>query len=95
MSAQKTILVPITLSIVVHYDPEPDPEYRARRPFTAEQKRILEQWFFEHSYDPYPNEIEKRDLVSQTGLTKDQISTWFTNTRRRKLPDFNINEFIQ
>ena len=32
----------------------------------------------------YPNELEKKELSKQTGLSMSQVSTWFINTRNRK-----------
>ncbi|KAE8712656.1 BEL1-like homeodomain protein 11 [Hibiscus syriacus] len=44
---------------------------------------ILRSWLFEHFLHPYPTDSEKLMLASQTGLTKNQISNWFTNARVR------------
>ncbi|KAB8291539.1 hypothetical protein EYC80_006340 [Monilinia laxa] len=47
---------------------------------------ILTGWFVNHLDHPYPNEEEKQLLMRQTGLQLNQISNWFINARRRKLP---------
>ncbi|CAD6444953.1 d8a4d969-8539-42df-98b8-1480dba42e05 [Sclerotinia trifoliorum] len=47
---------------------------------------ILTAWFINHLEHPYPNEEEKQLLMRQTGLQLNQISNWFINARRRKLP---------
>ncbi|QSZ29197.1 hypothetical protein DSL72_003708 [Monilinia vaccinii-corymbosi] len=47
---------------------------------------ILTGWFVNHLDHPYPNEEEKQVLMRQTGLQLNQISNWFINARRRKLP---------
>jgi hypothetical protein len=46
---------------------------------------LLKDWLLspEHFANPYPTEAEKRDLVEQTGLSMRQLSTWFTNARKR------------
>jgi hypothetical protein len=33
--------------------------------------------------NPYPNIIEKRELMESTGLSLDQICVWFSNQRVR------------
>ncbi|ESZ89992.1 hypothetical protein SBOR_9622 [Sclerotinia borealis F-4128] len=47
---------------------------------------VLTAWFINHLEHPYPNEEEKQLLMRQTGLQLNQISNWFINARRRKLP---------
>ncbi|KAI9641425.1 homeodomain super [Ciborinia camelliae] len=47
---------------------------------------ILNAWFSSHLDHPYPNEEVKQLLMRQTGLQLNQISNWFINARRRKLP---------
>ncbi|CAH9067788.1 unnamed protein product [Cuscuta epithymum] len=44
---------------------------------------ILRAWLFEHFLHPYPDDLEKLMLASQTGLTKNQVSNWFINARVR------------
>ena len=43
---------------------------------------ILNEWFFKHSSNPYPNPTEKTQLVVLTGLDKKQVTVWFANARR-------------
>ncbi|KAK9470129.1 homeobox KN domain-containing protein [Dipodascopsis tothii] len=50
---------------------------------------ILRAWLEEHLQHPYPTEEEKNMLMMKTGLTMNQISNWFINARRRKLPTIN------
>ncbi|APA15106.1 hypothetical protein SS1G_08681 [Sclerotinia sclerotiorum 1980 UF-70] len=52
---------------------------------------ILTTWFINHLEHPYPNEEEKQLLMVQTGLHLNQISNWFINARRRKLPALQNN----
>jgi hypothetical protein len=63
---------------------------------------ILRAWFDEHLYHPYPSNEDKQMFLTRTGLTVSQVSTralfvvkfadgfqisnWFINARRRKLP---------
>ncbi|KAK9467816.1 Homeodomain-related protein [Lipomyces arxii] len=47
---------------------------------------ILRNWLNAHVQHPYPTEDEKLMLMQQTGLTMNQISNWFINARRRRLP---------
>ncbi|KAK6341153.1 hypothetical protein TWF696_008240 [Orbilia brochopaga] len=50
---------------------------------------LLRNWLHAHLHHPYPTEDQKLDLVNQTGLTMNQISNWFINARRRRLPAYN------
>ncbi|UKZ53042.1 hypothetical protein TrVGV298_006829 [Trichoderma virens] len=54
---------------------------------TRGAKRILKEWFSSHSEYPYPSEGEKAMLRQQTGLSRRQITYWFTNARRRGVRD--------
>ena len=47
---------------------------------------VLKAWFESHRVDPYPNEDEKRRLEEQTALTRNQITIWLANKRRRDGP---------
>jgi hypothetical protein len=46
---------------------------------------VLKEWLFsyEHVHHPYPNEQEKAELMAKTGLSRKQLSNWFTNARKR------------
>lgn len=46
--------------------------------------RPLRLWFNSHSDRPYPTEFEKAGLAHESGLSRTQISNWFSNARRRK-----------
>lgn len=48
---------------------------------------VLRQWFEEHENHPYPTEEEKQMLIHRTGLLMSQISNWFINARRRRVPN--------
>jgi hypothetical protein len=47
--------------------------------------KTLKTWMFspQHVQYPYPNEQEKLELMQQTGLTRKQLTNWFTNSRKR------------
>ena len=53
---------------------------------------ILRNWLNAHVQHPYPTDEEKAELMKQTGLTLNQISNWFINARRRRLPAMNRNK---
>jgi len=43
----------------------------------------LEEWFDEHRSSPYPSAIERQELSRQSGLSDQQVKTWFVNKRAR------------
>ncbi|KNC81228.1 hypothetical protein SARC_06440 [Sphaeroforma arctica JP610] len=47
---------------------------------------LLKGWLREHSSNPYPDSAEKSQLREKTGMSMTQINYWFTNARRRYLP---------
>merc|ERR1711865_254476 len=57
---------------------------RKRRNLPREAANILNEWYTSHEDNPYPNEIEKRDLAQRTDLKVTQVATWFVNARARK-----------
>lgn len=46
--------------------------------------RPLRLWFNGHFDRPYPTEYEKESLSLESGLSRTQVSNWFSNARRRK-----------
>ena len=44
---------------------------------------ILRVWLFQHLNHPYPEEVEKKQLAQDTGLSLLQVNNWFINARRR------------
>ncbi|KAI5926485.1 hypothetical protein F4810DRAFT_654606 [Camillea tinctor] len=44
---------------------------------------ILRTWLSQHSKHPYPTVRDMEKLQKQTGLSKQQISNWLANSRRR------------
>ena len=53
--------------------------------FTKEQKCVLYTWLVAHVEYPYPSERELSDLVSETAMTRGQVTNWLGNTRKRDL----------
>ncbi|KUJ06587.1 uncharacterized protein LY89DRAFT_790442 [Mollisia scopiformis] len=53
------------------------------RRYPKEVVGILEAWFRSHLLHPYPTNIEKQDLMKQTGLKKSQISNWMAKSRHK------------
>jgi Homeobox KN domain len=50
----------------------------------ASQIDALEAWYQSHIDDPYPDTNEKMKLAQRTGLTYDQVGSWFINVRLRR-----------
>ncbi|KAI0554348.1 hypothetical protein F4679DRAFT_354372 [Xylaria curta] len=58
---------------------------KTRRVFIDDrQKSILTEWI-SNNPEPYPSKEDKMNLAYSTGLTLNQISSWFTRTRQRRL----------
>ncbi|KAL4949122.1 hypothetical protein BDW69DRAFT_203046 [Aspergillus filifer] len=58
-------------------------EGRENKQFVRRGARVLRDWFYRNEECPYPSEEEKARLASETGFTRQRISTWFANARRR------------
>lgn len=63
-----------------------------RSPMTLQQKHVLNDWLMKHKQYPYPTSEEKEILAQITGLTKEQIRVWFTNSRMRNT---NLENFTR
>ena len=65
-------------------------QHAAARVVAARKERLserptmaLEEWFDEHRSSPYPSAIERQELSRQSGLSDQQVKTWFVNKRAR------------
>ncbi|KAK1826271.1 hypothetical protein QBC39DRAFT_376706 [Podospora conica] len=56
---------------------------------------FLFKWLESHASHAYPTEDEKQWMMRQTGLQLNQISNWFINARRRKLPTMVANAKVE
>ncbi|KAI1764941.1 hypothetical protein GGR53DRAFT_287794 [Hypoxylon sp. FL1150] len=50
---------------------------------TTRRTQPLKVWFGSHLDNPYPSEEEKVFLAGESGLSRTQVTDWFTNARRR------------
>lgn len=58
-------------------------EQKPGKRFSKEVLQVLRAWVNNHGDHVYPSEEEKATLQHSTGLTRNQISNWFANARRR------------
>uniref|UniRef100_A0A2K6KQM8 Homeobox protein TGIF2LX n=2 Tax=Rhinopithecus TaxID=542827 RepID=A0A2K6KQM8_RHIBE len=65
----------------------PEHEKKRKEYLPAESVKILRDWMYKHRFRAYPSEAQKQMLSRKTNLSLSQISNWFTNARRRILPD--------
>ncbi|KAI5465039.1 hypothetical protein BGZ63DRAFT_351527 [Mariannaea sp. PMI_226] len=52
--------------------------------FSSGAIKVLKGWFSSHSRNPYPHAGDIELLQRQTGLSRQQITTWLANARRRQ-----------
>ncbi|BHF78067.1 Iroquois-class homeodomain protein IRX-5 [Sparganum proliferum] len=56
---------------------------RLKKGANRENTAVLRNWLDTHRLNPYPTKDERDLLAVITGLSQQQISTWFANARRR------------
>ncbi|XP_068247008.1 uncharacterized protein [Palaemon carinicauda] len=56
---------------------------RRSRVFLKERSYHLGRWFVTHFTHPYPSKEQKDVLAAKTKMTRNQVSEWFGNMRRR------------
>uniref|UniRef100_A0A668TIH5 Uncharacterized protein n=1 Tax=Oreochromis aureus TaxID=47969 RepID=A0A668TIH5_OREAU len=54
---------------------------RKRRNFSKQATEILNEYFYSHLANPYPNEEVKEELAKKCAITVAQIANWFGNKR--------------
>ena len=69
------------LDLQSHYVSNAGP--RKTRKLRPKATKMLTQWFESHIDHPYPTEAEKQLLAVQSGVTAEQVTTWFSNKRSR------------
>ena len=57
--------------------------------------QMMLDWLRKHQDNPYPNDDEKEMLIQKTKLTINQINYWFTNARRRILPKWALQRYLE
>nr|XP_053642379.1 uncharacterized protein LOC128695651 [Cherax quadricarinatus] len=56
---------------------------RRSRVFLKARSYHLGRWFITHFTHPYPSKDQKDQLATRTNMTRNQVSEWFGNMRRR------------
>lgn len=69
------------LELRSHYISNAGP--RKPRKLRPRATKMLTQWFENHLDHPYPTDAEKQLLAVQSGVTVEQVTTWFSNKRSR------------
>lgn len=46
--------------------------------------RVLEEWWNSHQDHAYPSRLEKEKMSSATHLSVEQVTSWFSNARKRR-----------
>lgn len=57
-------------------------EHRTRA-YLKERSHVLGRWFVKHFAHPYPSKEQKDKLAELTKMSRNQVSEWFGNMRRR------------
>ena len=61
-----------------------DDETHRGQMFDKGQTKFLQKWFIDHIKRPYVRKEDKVMLAQKMGLTRKQVTGWFTNNRKRK-----------
>ncbi|CAN9510081.1 unnamed protein product [Ophioblennius macclurei] len=56
---------------------------RKRRNFSKQAVEMLNEYFYSHLENPYPNEEVKEELAKKCSITVAQVANWFGNKRIR------------
>lgn len=56
---------------------------RKRRNFSKQAIEILNEYFYSHLANPYPNEEVKEELAKKCSISVSQVANWFGNKRIR------------
>ncbi|KAI8716861.1 hypothetical protein NCS52_00980700 [Fusarium sp. LHS14.1] len=59
---------------------------KSGRRFSTQVARILRNWFAAHQHHPYATTEDLERLQGQTGLSRQQVTNWLVNARRRSKP---------
>ncbi|KAF2364782.1 Homeobox KN domain [Trinorchestia longiramus] len=57
-------------------------EHRTRA-YLKQRSHVLGRWFVTHFTHPYPSKEQKDKLAKRTNMSRNQVSEWFGNMRRR------------
>ncbi|KAI1415395.1 hypothetical protein F5Y13DRAFT_8571 [Hypoxylon sp. FL1857] len=78
-------LVPEKATMTGHSYTVTIPTTPSKRPRSRSVRKthLLRNWFSCHLDHPYPSEEERIALSQQSGLSRTQVSDWFSNARRR------------
>ena len=57
-------------------------QHRARRRLPKKAVEVMSRWFNTHSCSPYPSTDQKKWLADRSGVSVQQVSTWFASERR-------------
>ena len=63
----------------------PNHQRALRSKFSLHSISILETWLRTNEHNPYPSRDARKALAKSSGLSEHQVSTWFTNNRKRRL----------
>ncbi len=61
-----------------------------RQLYSEKCVETLKEWFHENIDHPYPDDEQKKELESKTGLSRSQINNWMSGNRRRFARRFHV-----